>query len=123
MQCVFHWGAALKRFGAVAQPRQIKAFPHLVASVGNELLLDLNQLAQILLLMTAAGFAVLCGRGKSDLITVPPLENLLDAGQCKRRTRAVHSNGSERVPALRTTKRILPRLLRKYQLSPQVSAI
>ena len=43
-------------------------------------------MAEIQLLVTAGGVGVLCGRGKGDLSTVPPLEDLLDAGYRKRRT-------------------------------------
>ena len=71
---------------AVAKNWEIKLLAGLVACVGNELPIFINQLVDIHLLMTAGAVGALCGSGKSDLTTSPTLEDLLNTGQSLGRT-------------------------------------
>ena len=72
---------ALKCSDAVPQHWQITLLPGLLASVGNELSVDLNQLIEIQLLFAAAGVCECGCCREGDLAPIPALEQLLDEGE------------------------------------------
>ena len=74
---------AFKADTQVLQDREIVVSPRCVASVGDELAIFLKKLVEIHLLMTAGGVGFLCCSSQGDLATVPPLEDLLNAGEAE----------------------------------------